>query len=50
VGDKVSHQHFGLGQVSLVSGSGEKLFIAVKFAKVGQKILDPKIAPVQKVE
>lgn len=50
VGDKVSHQHFGVGQVSLVSGSGEKMFIAVKFAKVGQKILDPKIAPVQKVE
>ncbi len=50
VGDKVSHQHFGVGQVSLVSGSGEKMFIAVKFAKVGQKIIDPKIAPVQKVE
>ena len=50
VGEKVFHQHFGVGQVSLVSGSGEKLFIAVKFAKVGQKILDPKVAPLQKVE
>jgi DNA helicase-2/ATP-dependent DNA helicase PcrA len=50
VGEKVFHQHFGVGQVSLVSGSGEKLFIAVKFAKVGQQILDPKIAPLQKVE
>ncbi|MFB2833854.1 DNA helicase PcrA [Floridanema evergladense] len=49
-GDRVVHQTFGVGEISHVFGSGNKLCIAVKFPSVGQKILDPKIAPLQKVQ
>jgi DNA helicase-2/ATP-dependent DNA helicase PcrA len=49
-GDRVVHKTFGVGEISHVFGSGNKLCIAVKFNSVGQKILDPKIAPLQKVQ
>jgi DNA helicase-2/ATP-dependent DNA helicase PcrA len=49
VGDRVVHGTFGLGEVTYVFGSGSKMSLAVKFAGV-QKILDPKTAPVEKVE
>ncbi|MFB2897457.1 DNA helicase PcrA [Aerosakkonemataceae cyanobacterium BLCC-F50] len=49
-GDRVVHKTFGVGEISHVFGSGNKLCIAVKFPSVGQKILDPKIAPLQKVQ
>lgn len=50
VGDRVIHNTFGQGQVTHIFGSGNKQSIAVKFPNIGQKILDPKIAPMQKVE
>lgn len=49
-GDRVVHKTFGVGEISHVFGSGNKLCIAVKFPSVGQKILDPKIAALQKVQ
>ncbi|WP_017717499.1 DNA helicase PcrA [Kamptonema formosum] len=49
VGDRVIHGTFGLGEVTHVFGAGNKMSVAVKFAGA-QKILDPKTAPVQKVE
>ena len=49
VGDRVLHDTFGLGEVTLVSGSGNKLFLAIKFPRGGTKIIDPKTAPIQKV-
>jgi DNA helicase-2/ATP-dependent DNA helicase PcrA len=50
VGDRVIHNTFGNGQVTHIFGSGNKQSIAVKFPNIGQKILDPKVAPMQKVE
>lgn len=50
VGDRIIHKTFGLGEISHIFGTGNKLCLAVKFPKVGQKILDPKIAPLQKVK
>ena len=49
VGDRVSHASFGIGEVTHTFGSGEKVSIAVKFAGMGPKILDPRLAPIEPV-
>ncbi len=50
VGDRLEHPQFGQGHITHVFGSGPKTTIAVKFPGLGQqKILDPKVAPIQKV-
>ncbi|UZQ53567.1 DNA helicase PcrA [Trichothermofontia sichuanensis B231] len=49
VGDYLIHKTFGHGQVTHVFGSGKKMSIAVKFPHIGQKILDPNLAPLQRV-
>lgn len=50
VGDRILHTSFGIGEVTHIFGTGNKLSIAVKFAGVGQKILDPKIAPLKRID
>jgi DNA helicase-2/ATP-dependent DNA helicase PcrA len=50
VGDRVIHGTFGVGQITYVLGSGNKLTLAIKFANGGQKILDPKITKLTRVE
>jgi DNA helicase-2/ATP-dependent DNA helicase PcrA len=49
VGDMVFHDTFGAGEVTHVFGAGNKISIAVKFPGVGQKILDPSRATLQRV-
>lgn len=50
VGDKIRHQSFGLGEVTHIFGKGTKISLAVKFAHLGQKILDPQITALQKIK
>ena len=50
VGDRLRHAAFGEGQVTHLFGSGQKVSIAVKFAGMGPKILDPRLAPIEPVE
>jgi DNA helicase-2/ATP-dependent DNA helicase PcrA len=50
VGDRVVHKAFGSGQVTHIFGAGNKICLAVKFAGMGQKIVDPKLTPLQRVE
>jgi DNA helicase-2/ATP-dependent DNA helicase PcrA len=50
VGDRLVHNSFGVGQVTHVFGTGNKLCLAVKFPNLGQKIIDPKLTALQKVE
>ncbi len=50
VGDLLVYQPFGTGQVMRIFGSGNKICLAVKFPGAGQKIIDPKLTPVQRVE
>ncbi|MBD2463980.1 DNA helicase PcrA [Oscillatoria sp. FACHB-1407] len=50
VGDRIVDKRFGAGQVTHIFGAGNKLCLAVKFPGVGQKIIDPKITPIQRVE
>lgn len=49
VGDRVSHKHFGEGEITHLFNAGEKTTIAVKFSGVGTRVLDPKVAPMEKV-
>ncbi|ABA22968.1 ATP-dependent DNA helicase, Rep family [Trichormus variabilis ATCC 29413] len=50
VGDRVLHKSFGIGEITHVFGSGSKLSVAVKFTSLGQKIIDPRVAQLQKVD
>lgn len=50
VGDQILHKTFGVGEITYVFGSGNKTSLAIKFASLGQKIIDPKIAALQRVE
>ncbi len=50
VGDKVKHINFGEGEITHTFGSGEKVSIAVKFAGMGPKILDPRLAPIEPLD
>ncbi len=47
IGDKVTHNSFGIGEITHIFGSGEKISIAVKFKGMGPKILDPRLAPIE---
>jgi DNA helicase-2/ATP-dependent DNA helicase PcrA len=47
VGDQLSHNSFGIGTVTHLFGSGEKISLAVKFPGMGPKILDPRLAPIE---
>ncbi len=49
VGDRLVHDHFGMGEVSMIFGKAPKLSLAVKFARAGQKIIDPKHEPMQRL-
>lgn len=49
VGDRVMHKSFGVGEITHVFGSGNKVSVAIKFPTLGQKIIDPRIAQLQKV-
>ena len=49
-GDRLIHKSFGVGQVTHVFDNGSnKVHIAVKFPGIGQKILDPRLAPLERV-
>ncbi|BAY23578.1 ATP-dependent DNA helicase PcrA [Calothrix sp. NIES-2100] len=50
VGDRVLHKTFGIGEITHVFGEGNKLSVAIKFANLGQKIVDPRVAQLQKVD
>ncbi|AFY71644.1 ATP-dependent DNA helicase, Rep family [Thalassoporum mexicanum PCC 7367] len=49
VGDRLMHDEFGEGKVTNLLGSGEKMYVAVSFEGRGKKILDPRLAPMQKL-
>lgn len=48
-GDRVHHEQFGPGYVTKLFGDNKKTILAVKFPGLGQKILDPTIAPLTKL-
>lgn len=48
VGDKVIHGSFGEGTVTCILGTGHKANLAIKFPGIGQKIIDPRFAPLRR--
>jgi len=50
IGDRVLHNIFGEGEVTHIFGSGKKTNLAIKFPDLGQKIIDPRIAPMKLVK
>jgi DNA helicase-2/ATP-dependent DNA helicase PcrA len=50
VGDKVLHMSFGIGEITHIFGTGNKISVAIKFDNLGQKIIDPKVARLQRVD
>ncbi len=50
VGDRVVHKAFGQGQVTHIFGAGNKICVAIKFPGVGQKIVDPKLTPLDRLD
>lgn len=50
VGERVLHKTFGIGEITHVFGTGNKISVAIKFASLGQKIIDPKVAQLQRME
>lgn len=50
VGDRLVHKAFGTGEVTHIFGAGNKICLAVKFPGMGQKIIDPKLTPLERVE
>lgn len=50
VGDRIIHKAFGAGQVTHIFGAGNKICLAVKFPGLGQKIIDPKITVLERVD
>ncbi|MBE9206622.1 DNA helicase PcrA [Nostoc sp. LEGE 06077] len=50
VGDQVLHKTFGIGEITHIFGEGNKISVAIKFASLGQKIIDPRIAQLQKID
>jgi DNA helicase-2/ATP-dependent DNA helicase PcrA len=50
VGDRVLHKTFGEGEVTHLLGAGKKINLAIRFPSLGQKIVDPKLAALEKLE
>lgn len=50
VGDRVIHEVFGEGEVTHVLGSGRKINLAVQFAGLGRKIINPTAASMERVD
>jgi DNA helicase II / ATP-dependent DNA helicase PcrA len=50
VGEKVLHKSFGIGEITHIFGAGKKVSLAIKFDSLGQKIIDPRVAQLQRVE
>ena len=49
VGEKVSHESFGLGTVTEVNGTGDKTVAVVDFGSAGSKRLLLRYAPIEKL-
>ncbi len=48
-GDKVRHKKYGIGTIKKVIGYSEKRLCSIQFEDVGRRLLDPKIAELEKI-
>ncbi|BBA79922.1 ATP-dependent DNA helicase [cyanobacterium endosymbiont of Rhopalodia gibberula] len=50
VGDRLIHPNFGIGEVTHILGSRKKMNLAVKFSGFGQKIINPRVTLIEKID
>jgi len=50
VGDRVLHPNFGEGEVIMLLGSGRKQNLAINFPATGRKIIDPRVAKLERLD
>jgi DNA helicase-2/ATP-dependent DNA helicase PcrA len=50
VGDRLIHPNFGIGEVTHILGSGKKINLAIKFLELGQKIINPRVTLMEKID
>lgn len=50
IGDEVIHANFGVGEINHTFGSGKRVSIAVRFAGMGPKVLDPRLVPIEPLD
>ncbi|TAF08975.1 MAG: tetratricopeptide repeat protein [Nostocales cyanobacterium] len=50
IGDRVIHKEFGGGQVTHIFELGKRISLAIRFNELGQKIIDPTIAQLVKID
>ena len=50
MGDRVIHHSFGEGEITHVLGSGNKTNLAIQFAGLGRKIVDPRTNSLTKLD
>lgn len=48
-GDRVQHPKYGIGSVVKIIGSQDKKLLSIQFEDVGRRLLDPKLAGLQKL-
>lgn len=49
VGDRIHHETFGDGEITHLLGEGNRMTLAIHFAGLGRKIIDPKVAKLHKL-
>jgi DNA helicase II / ATP-dependent DNA helicase PcrA len=49
VGDRIMHKVFGEGEVTHLLGEGKKQNLAIQFPHLGTKIINPTVAPMEKI-
>jgi DNA helicase II / ATP-dependent DNA helicase PcrA len=50
VGDRLIHPNFGIGKVTHILGSRNNINLAIKFLELGQKIINPRVTLMEKID
>lgn len=49
VGDRILHPVYGEGEITHVFDTGSKLSLAIRFPRRGQKVVDPRLTPLERL-
>ncbi|WP_267383942.1 DNA helicase PcrA [Cyanobacterium sp. uoEpiScrs1] len=50
VGDHLIHPNFGVGEITHIFGAEKKINLAIKFSGIGQKIVNPRVTSIKKID
>jgi DNA helicase-2/ATP-dependent DNA helicase PcrA len=49
IGERVNHKAFGEGKITHIFGAGNKICLAIHFPGIGKKIIDPRVAVLERL-